>query len=268
VKRIDHITAVLAGGNLVFALVVAVFALFVQSTPETASARMLSASKPVNGWYVCKDLGIGPVPGVTGVRQRLKLCHDGGWEITAYCINPGLPVPPVGKTCSRTSDLNYRCGAAFQHMAEDRILQTPVEPPTPTPTGTATSTPTATATETATPTSTPTATETSTPTATVTSTSTATTTSTPTATATATGTATETPTETLKPTATTSRTPNLPEASLTPYIPDASPSPTSPHVPPGGAGSSAALQMLVLLELGILALSVGAGIWLVRRAIP
>jgi hypothetical protein len=138
-------------------------------TPRTlASAagaenpRMAEINQPVNKWRVCKDLGVGPVPGVPGLRQRFKLCHPQGWEVKAYCTDPSKPAPTVGTLCTRQGNV-FICGNAVQPMRLYVIVQTPGPPETPTPTLTLTPTPTAT--PTASPTLTPTATLTASPTA-------------------------------------------------------------------------------------------------------
>jgi hypothetical protein len=86
----------------------------------------------VDGWYVCRNLGVGGVPGVPDPRQRLKLCHDSGWVVYTYCTQPGLPVPPVSRKCIRIGEDVYQCGARNQLVREYRILQTPVDTATPT----------------------------------------------------------------------------------------------------------------------------------------
>ena len=96
--------------------------------------------KPVYGWYVCRDLGLGPVPGVIGLRQRLKLCHPEDWVIYAYCAQPGIPVPPVRASCTRIGEITYRCGRRYQLLIEYRVLATPQQTVTTTPTLTSTST--------------------------------------------------------------------------------------------------------------------------------
>ena len=117
-------------------------------------AAMRQAEPPVDGWYVCADLGIGPVPGLPDPRQRLSLCHSGGWQVSAYCEQPDRPAPPLGEVCTRVNADTYDCGAGFQRLVEYLILATPS--PTPTASTTPTTTPTVTASPT--PTTTPTAT--------------------------------------------------------------------------------------------------------------
>jgi hypothetical protein len=129
---------------------------------------VILAPKPVNNWYVCANLGIGPVPGLPDPHQRFKVCHDSGWEIYAYCIEPNIPAPTLGTICSLIDDQTLFCGAEVQSLREYRILQTPAAGTgtpsvTPSPTATTTSTPTPTNTTTPTPTNTATPTITITP---------------------------------------------------------------------------------------------------------
>jgi len=152
---------------------------------QSADALPPLADKPIYNWRVCQDLGVGPVPGLPEPHQRLRLCHNKGWEVLAYCLRPDLPVPELGTICTRISKDSYWCGKGMQPLKEYKLVQDPTDTPTPTATFTATSTPTFTPTPTSTPTYTPTPTSTNTPT----STSTAT----PTATFTPTSTATNTP---------------------------------------------------------------------------
>jgi len=157
------------------------------------------AEKPVYNWYVCEDLGVREVPGLGEQRQILKLCHNKGWEVLTYCLRPDLPVPPIGRVCSRVSGNTYWCGTRTQPVREIRLIQEPTDTPTPTNTATPTNTPTNTPTDTLTPTFTYTPTPTDTPTPTPTATFTI---PPPTATATDTRTPTPTPTNTPVPTRT------------------------------------------------------------------
>lgn len=129
-----------------------------------ADIQATSAEMPIEGWIVCQDLGIGPVPGLPDNRQRFILCHPSGWEVRVYCLDVGDPPPNIGRNCTRINEDTYFCGNAFQRLREYRVLVTPTDTPTPTNTPTPTSTPT--------PTQTPTPTFTSTSTATATSTAT------------------------------------------------------------------------------------------------
>jgi hypothetical protein len=132
--RFNRTYGMLAGACLALLLVVlaTVWSLGAPVRPVSAApvenlSAQLQAPKPVEGWYVCRNLGIGAVPGVPDPRQRLKLCHDSGWEVYAYCTQVGLPVPPVGRRCTRISGDTYQCGARNQRVREYRILETPVE---------------------------------------------------------------------------------------------------------------------------------------------
>ena len=108
---------------------------------NSARAAQLQATKPVSGWSVCGDLGIGSVPGLPDLRQRLRLCHAEGWTINTYCTQPGWPAPPIGRSCTRIGEEKYQCGANYQLLREYRILATPVSTPAPNATPTYTSTP-------------------------------------------------------------------------------------------------------------------------------
>lgn len=140
-KHNHRLHGILAGAGLALLLVglAVIWSLYLPAA--SARAAQLPPQKPVSGWYVCRDLGIGTVPGVPGVRQRLRLCHAEGWAVNTYCTQPGLPVPPVGRRCTRISDDTYRCGAGNQRLREYRTLATPVATSTPTATPTQTSTP-------------------------------------------------------------------------------------------------------------------------------
>jgi len=96
---------------------------------------------PRYNWSVCENLGVGPVPGVPDSRQRFRLCHNQGWQLLAYCLQPSRPAPSVGTTCSRTNDDTFWCGNGIQNLRLYRLLQTPAPTPTPTRTSTPTSTP-------------------------------------------------------------------------------------------------------------------------------
>ena len=126
----------------------------------------VQANKPVEGWVVCKDLGVGTVPGLSGTHQRIRLCHQEGWIVNTYCLRPDLPVPMLGGLCTRINEDTYHCGNGLQPLREYQIRQTPTVAPTLTDTPTQTSTQTTAPTSTQTPTETPfiLITETSTPT--------------------------------------------------------------------------------------------------------
>lgn len=109
--------------------------------------ELLQDPLPVYNWHVCGDLGIGFVPGI-GMRAQFLLCHNQGWELQAYCLQPALPAPEIGTVCSRVNEDTFWCGAGFQNLREFRILQAPTPTPTITPTFTPTPTPTSTSTPT------------------------------------------------------------------------------------------------------------------------
>lgn len=116
--------------------------------------------KPVNNWRVCRDLGVGNVPGLGIQRQRFRLCHSQGWEVLVYCLEPNLPAPAVGTRCTRTNANTYWCGSGIQNLREYSIQETPIAVSTPTPTRAPTNTPTFAPTQTPTlPTRTPSAPE-------------------------------------------------------------------------------------------------------------
>jgi hypothetical protein len=130
-KRFHRACGIFAGANLLL-LVGLALTWSLRSPAMDARAAPVVAEKPVEGWYVCRNLGQGGVPGVPTARQRLKLCHDAGWEVYTYCTQPGLPVPPVSRKCTRIGEDLYQCGARNQQLREYRTLQTPVDSPTPT----------------------------------------------------------------------------------------------------------------------------------------
>lgn len=117
-------------------------------------AELLQGPLPVYNWHVCGDLGIGFVPGI-GMRAQFLLCHNQGWELQAYCLQPALPAPEIGTVCSRVNEDTFWCGAGIQNLREFRVLQTPTPTPSSTPTPTPTLTPTPTNTSTPTITQTP-----------------------------------------------------------------------------------------------------------------
>jgi hypothetical protein len=125
----------------------------------SSEAGLAPDAKPAKGWVICKDLGIGPVPGILGSRQRFKLCHPSGWEVKTYCTFPNYPAPRLGATCTRNGDL-YTCGSGVQQLREYGVIATPPAPTasptaiTATPSLTVTPTPNATTTPPS-PTSTP-----------------------------------------------------------------------------------------------------------------
>jgi hypothetical protein len=110
------------------------------TVPSSASAAEAQApdEKPVKGWVICKDLGIGPVPGILDPRQRFKLCHPSGWEVRTYCTFPNYPAPRLGASCIRSGDI-YTCGSGVQQLKGYSVIATPPAPAaTPSPAVTAT----------------------------------------------------------------------------------------------------------------------------------
>lgn len=101
--------------------------------------------KPVQNWRVCRDLGVGNVPGLGTRRQRFRLCHAQGWEVLTYCLDPNQPAPAVGTRCTRTNANTYWCGSGLQRLREYSVQETPPSAPTrtPLPTSTPTLAPTA-----------------------------------------------------------------------------------------------------------------------------
>jgi hypothetical protein len=128
--------------------------LAVLSAPQTTPV-LAQATLPVDGWVVCGDLGIGPVPGESGDLQRVALCQGSGWEVQAFCIEPAKPVPVDDTVCSMVNSTDFWCGDGVQQLREYQILATPA-PNTPQPTASPTPTFTRTPTTTATPQPTPT----------------------------------------------------------------------------------------------------------------
>jgi len=86
--------------------------------------------KPSNNWRVCRDLGVGPVPGLGTRRQRFRLCHSDGWEVLVYCLQPDLPAPAIGTRCSRINNDTYHCGSGMQRLREYSVVETPIPPRT------------------------------------------------------------------------------------------------------------------------------------------
>jgi hypothetical protein len=106
--------------------------------------------QPVYNWRVCADLGVGPVPGTGLTRQRFRLCHNQGWTVLAYCLQPSRPAPALGTICSRINADTFWCGNGMQNLRTYRVQETPT--PTPTVTGTPAPSPTPTVAPTPTPT--------------------------------------------------------------------------------------------------------------------
>jgi hypothetical protein len=77
----------------------------------------------------------------------VELCHNNGWRVDTYCMNPGMPVPQLSVYCSQTSPGVFWCGNGVQMLQQYAILETPGPQPSRTPTRR----PTATSTFTSTP---------------------------------------------------------------------------------------------------------------------
>lgn len=92
--------------------------------------------QPIYNWYVCEDLGMGTIPGVPDQRQILRLCHNQGWQIRAYCMQPSMPAPPIGVSCSHTPEGPYWCGDSYQLLQEYILDVTPTATQIPTETNT------------------------------------------------------------------------------------------------------------------------------------
>jgi len=101
---------------------------------------------PPEGWQLCSDLGMVTIPGI-GDRQLFQMCQGEGWEVQAYCLDPGMPIPPIGATCSLLGGDTFWCGDGIQQLQLFQIIETPV-PSTSTPTPTLTPTPTPTSVQT------------------------------------------------------------------------------------------------------------------------
>ena len=222
--KIAGLGILILGLSMVLGFVLA--RMWLPQTPAQAAIQIFAP--PTYNWFVCEDLGFGTVPGVPDPRQILRLCHNQGWEIRTYCLQPGLLAPPVGTTCSHTPEDTYWCGDTYQLLQEFAQDVTPTASPIPSATDTTrpSSTPTATV-----PTSTPVPT-TLTPTITELSTYTPPPTLTPRLTSSATATPSATNTLPASPSATaptaTPQTPGGP--SLTPGEQTLTPGPTSTPV--------------------------------------
>lgn len=113
---------------VVVLLIVIVAYLLASGRPKSPSlsAQALEGPKPTDNWYVCAVLGMGPVPDVRGQRLRFRLCHNDGWELLTYCLQPRWPPPALGATCTRLNENTYWCGEGLQNLREYGTLQTPV----------------------------------------------------------------------------------------------------------------------------------------------
>lgn len=153
-KRFVPFLAAIAGVIFLLAFVTGKHAAQPASAAPQPVKILQQVSKPIEGWTICQDLGVGPVPGVGQPRQRFKLCHPDGWQVTTYCLRPDLPAPALGATCTRVNENTYNCGNGIQPVREYQVNQTPTVIPSPTDTPTATITPTVTQTTTFQPTAT------------------------------------------------------------------------------------------------------------------
>jgi hypothetical protein len=116
--------------------------LFTESLSVSASPAN-QGDKPKYNWTVTENMGIGVFTGV-GEAQYFRVNHPTGWEVFAYCLQPGEASPPVGGTCELLEDDVFWCGDDYQDIQLYQVLQEPQPPPTSTSTSTPTSTPTAT----------------------------------------------------------------------------------------------------------------------------
>ena len=143
-------------------LLLLLFASFTLPSASAVASPPAQQVLPPEGWQLCQDLGVVPIPGV-GDAQLFEMCQGEGWTVRAYCLDPGMPIPQVGEFCSLLNGDTFWCGDGIQQLRLYQILETPV-PETPFPTMTPTSTSTITSTSTSTPTASPTSTSTPTPT--------------------------------------------------------------------------------------------------------
>ena len=151
-------------------IVSVVVVVLLRAANHVSAFTRFNTGMPTDGWLVCRDLGVGPSPGV-GESQHMVMCND-GWRVQVYCLEPPKPAPVVNTLCSMVSATDFWCGDQVQMFRQFVVLETPQASPTPTHTATLTPTFTPTFTATSTATSTPTATHTFTPTFTMTATAT------------------------------------------------------------------------------------------------
>ena len=124
-------------------LFVTTAALFGWQLFNVSANPVQQGDKPKYNWTVVEDLGIDVFPGV-GEAQHFRVSHATGWEVLAYCLQPGEAPPPVGCTCELLEGDVFWCGDDYQDIQLYQVLQVPQPPPTSTSTSTTTSTPTAT----------------------------------------------------------------------------------------------------------------------------
>lgn len=106
---------------------------------NTVSAYNQEENLPIHGWVVCDDLGIGFVPGI-GNEHQFRLCREGIWQVMAFCLEPGRPVPSIGTICELIDNHTFWCSDEVQLLSIYEIMATST--PAPTTTMTPTSTPT------------------------------------------------------------------------------------------------------------------------------
>ena len=165
-KSIFNLVKIAGAGLLFFGVAFVVgFRLSRTILPDSqARAANIILDQPTYNWFVCEDLGLGTIPGVPDLRQILRLCHNQGWEIRTYCLQPSLPAPPLGTSCSHTPEGTYWCGDNYQLLEEFVLDVTPTSSPVPSETNTSIPTQTPQPSATQTPSQTFTSTATSTPT--------------------------------------------------------------------------------------------------------
>jgi hypothetical protein len=138
-KRTMIIVLALILSGAVFAILwTPVRSAFIPKEPQLLS---LLYQDQQEGWQVC---AVGNeagelIPGV-GYRQIIDLCHNAGWRIKTYCLNPGQPPPKLNAFCSQTSPGVFWCGAGVQMVQRLAVLETPGAQASPTPTRTRTPT--------------------------------------------------------------------------------------------------------------------------------
>lgn len=115
------------------------------------SSSLGQSGLPAEGWQVCGNLPDLDLGSGLGFRQQFLLCSAEGWEVTAYCLDPGMDPPGESAMCSRISDTEFWCGEGVQSLNLYQIQVTPPPPTdipptltfTPSPTPTVTTPPTA-----------------------------------------------------------------------------------------------------------------------------
>lgn len=130
-------------GIVLFALILGLYWLPRESVSGSNLMPALAVQEtlPSEGWRVCADLGLGTAPGAPGETQLFEICQGDGWTIRAYCLDPGMPIPPVGDFCTLMNGDTFWCGDEVQELRLYQVIGTPL-PPSLTPTLTPTHTPT------------------------------------------------------------------------------------------------------------------------------